>query len=662
MPCLFRSVHLRALLGYCLLAVTFAWPLPAHLGTRVLGTPGGDTGVYVWNLWVFRHELVTNHSAPLFTSTILSLDNRADLSLHNYTVFADLLGLPLIPLLGTVATFNLLYLLMIVINGYAMFLLARQVSGRAMESWLAGVLFAFAPCLVARSTAHFSLVMAAPIPLFLLLLHRLDRNPRWETAAAAGVVLSWAAFCDPYYCIYCGMLAAWHLASRCFGMDLVRRVVAGRAPGRIALDVLTGLVAVIVAWIFWTGGGNVTILGARIAMRTLYTPVLLLTILAMAQIAVRFRLHVMLRNSPYGLPLFRLAPYSVVTACALLCPLLYALGRRIADGRFVSPPVFWRSSMPGVDLLSFVLPNPNHPWFSGFTRSWVTHRPGGFEENVASLTFVALFVIGFAAFRLRARMPRYWILLAVVFAALAAGPFLRFAGVMTYVPSPWAIARYLPVVSSARAPARFMAVAMTAIAVLFALGLGAMCDRSGARRKLVLALASAAMLFELLPAPRVLYSAEMPSIYGRIATDPRDVRVLELPFGVRDGLMSAGNFSAASQFYQTFHHKRLIGGYLSRVSSYRVASMRRRPILAALMQLSEGRAIPPDALPALRSVAPDFLRAARLGYVVIDRERASAELEAFAVDVLHLEKIGEAGNRVLYRPVSRGSDILALLP
>ncbi len=40
----------------------------------------------------------------------------------------------------------------------------------------------------------------------------------------------------------------------------------------------------------------------------------------------------------------------------------------------------------------------------------------------------------------------------------------------------------------------------------------------------------------------------------------------------------------------------------------------------------------------------------RLGYVVIDRTRASAELVEFASRVLVLEKIGASGGRELYRP------------
>ena len=78
-----------ALSAFVLVAVLQSWPLPIRLFTHLTGPPAGDTGVYVWNTWVFRHELVEGRRSPFYTDRIFSLDARADLSLHNYTVFAD---------------------------------------------------------------------------------------------------------------------------------------------------------------------------------------------------------------------------------------------------------------------------------------------------------------------------------------------------------------------------------------------------------------------------------------------------------------------------------------------------------------------------------------------------------------------------------------------
>ena len=89
-------LHLAAALAFVVLAAFLTWPLPLHLGTHLTGPPAGDTGSYVWNLWVFRHELESGR-LPFYTSSILTFGNQApiDLSLHNYTTFANLIAAPM---------------------------------------------------------------------------------------------------------------------------------------------------------------------------------------------------------------------------------------------------------------------------------------------------------------------------------------------------------------------------------------------------------------------------------------------------------------------------------------------------------------------------------------------------------------------------------------
>src|SRR5918995_2444256 len=179
--------HARAILLYAVVALAFAWPLPVQLSTHLTGSVDSDTAVYVWNQWVFQHELVENRSLPYFTGKIFSLTPKANLSLHNYTTFANLLALPLIPRLGVVAAFNVVFLTLTVLTAYAMFLLARDLTkGAEAESWLAGLLLAWCPVLVTRGAGHFSLVAAAPLPIFLLLLLRTTEHQRIRDALALG--------------------------------------------------------------------------------------------------------------------------------------------------------------------------------------------------------------------------------------------------------------------------------------------------------------------------------------------------------------------------------------------------------------------------------------------------------------------------------------------
>src|SRR5687768_638738 len=100
MPAFGARQSAAALLGYVCVAVVFAWPLPGALGKVLFESPGGDTGVYIWNLWVFRHEIVEHGRFPFFTLEILALNAGAPLTLHNYTSLANIIAFPLLPLLG----------------------------------------------------------------------------------------------------------------------------------------------------------------------------------------------------------------------------------------------------------------------------------------------------------------------------------------------------------------------------------------------------------------------------------------------------------------------------------------------------------------------------------------------------------------------------------
>jgi hypothetical protein len=641
--------HLWAIAGYAVVGVGFAWPLPARLATHLTGPPSGDTGVYVWNLWVFHHEIVHHHAFPYLTSTIFSLDPQADLSLHNYTIFANVLGLPLLSQVGVVATFNLLYILLTIVTAYAMFLLAREVTKSDAAAWLAGVLFAFSPTLVARGTAHFSLVEAAPLPIFAWLLLRAERSGSRLLGAALGATAAWAALCDVYYGVYCLMLALFHLAARTLRLELRWR----DGPGSRWAHVLTGLIGIVagvVGWVAVTGGGRFDLLGRTVTVQGLHNPVLALCLLALVRLALATRPRLRVTVPPEIWRLIALIPYGTIAGLAILSPWLYTLAARAIEGRFVAYRVFWRSSPAGVDALAFFMPNPSHPLYGALWQGWLTARPGGFAENVAGIPLIVFLVVGFAMWRTGTWLSRYWVSLTLAFGALALGPFVVVGGMNTYVPTPWALLRYLPVIGAARTPARFSVVMMMGVAVLAALAIQRILEWSPGRRRLALGALGGVLMFELLPAPRVLYSAVPPAIYQRIASDPRDVRVLELPFGIRDGLSSAGNFSAASQFYQTFHHKSLIGGYLSRVSPRRVTRARSMPTRRALLILSEGRQLTPKEMAEVEPRARTFLSRSRIGYVVIDRSRAAPALVSFALQMFDLEKIGEAGSRELYRP------------
>jgi hypothetical protein len=385
------------------------------------------------------------------------------------------------------------------------------------------------------------------------------------------------------------------------------------------------------------------------SIRSLYTPMLVLTILVLARAAWSCRTSLLRFDRTTALRVLRLATVAGVFATALLSPVLYAVGLRIADGRWDWESVFWRNSPRGVDLAAFFLPNPNHPLAPDAIRAWLTPRPDAYFENVASLTLVALGTVGIA-WRAGWRIPRLWGAFALVFGALALGPFVHVGGLNTYIPGPWALLRYVPVLGLARTPSRFSILAMLMIAILFGLALTWLGRRWPTRRRALVTTLGALLIVELLPAPITLYSAAVPDFYRRIAAAPEDVRVLELPFGIRDGTSSIGDFTARSQFFQTVHGKRLIGGYLSRVSRRRVRDTRRDPMLDALLWLSEGRELDASRWRSLVESGAAFVERVNVGFVVIDRRRTARALREFVNTAFELQLIESDGEFELYVP------------
>ena len=634
-----------AVLGYVCIAIVFAWPLPVRMAEAMIGLPAGDAGVYVWNLWVFRHEIVQHQRLPFLTSEILALSGPVPLVLHNYTTFANVLAFPLIPLLGVLRTFNVLVMASGVMTGYAMYWYARLRTGDPAAAWIGGLLFGFSPFMSARGGEHFSLTLAAPIPVFAWLMYRMYENPSRRLACAAGATVAWAFLCDTYFAVYCLMIASFAATYSIFSVErqspAVRRVWP-RAVVNLAILCVAGLIVGMIV----RGGGRMDMFGIRVSFTRLYTPVLVLTGLIGIRVwlSLRPRLVKVVSVTPYA----QAAVLAALVCVVVLSPVLFATGSPFSQHGLISPQVWWRSSPPGVDLLAFFAPNPLNPIVGRMSYDWLASMPAGFNENVASIPWVAMLTIVGAIWLGRFRPHKGWLIFMGVFACLSLGPFVSVAKHLTYVPTPWAVLRYLPIVGAARMPTRMTILVMLAMSMLLAFAIHELRTRTRYPRLLTFGIA-ALLVFELLPAPRTLHSAELPEPYRIVSTDPRPVRVLSLPFGLRDGVSSRGNYSSITQFYQTFHEKPLVGGYISRLPGDSISRYRGNSTLRVLMRLSEGTEVDPEMMARGARNADRTMQRLQIGYVVIDLRRTPSALREFMQSAFPLTLMWSDQSYELYR-------------
>ena len=317
--------------------------------------------------------------------------------------------------------------------------------------------------------------------------------------------------------------------------------------------------------------------------------------------------------------------------------------------------MFWRSSPRGVDARLSSCRIPNHPWFGDRTRPWfLPPRPDAFPEFVG-----VVFARRARRDRVRRRggalLPPFWVAFTAFFAVLSLGPFVHVAGVNTYVIGPWALLRYVPLIGMARSPSRFAVVATLGLSLLLALRVpGALA--SGGRRAWRLGWRSSLALLrvELLPAPRPLHSAAVPEVYDMVGEreQPRRIGTSARAADRHSRRhVVAGKFQRAAAFFQTRHRRPMVGGYLSRVSSWRKVENMRMPMLGALTRLSQGGSLSSEDAERASDARDAFLARSCTRFVLVNRRRASAELHEFARRTLRLTPVAQDPDYALYTPV-----------
>jgi len=602
--------HLLVLGLYTALAVVLTWPLVRHLSTHVPGsyTWAFDEYTFVWNTWWFRYALFDLGQNPLYsTHTFYPLG--ISLVLYTYNLFNALVSLPLQPFLPLPAISNLTFLLATVLSGYGTFLLVEYLLPNTRHAsrithhaaFLAGLIYAFGSYrLVYASIGHYDMWSTEWIPFYALFLLKTVREPRLRNAILAGLFLVLAMLCEMIFGVFLGMLTLVVLA-----FALGRR---GRAN---------------------VSGGLSALLGRLIVMS--------------------------------------------LVATLLYSPVLVPILREMSSGYELAG---WGDAQKlSVDLLGLVTPTALHPLGGNWTETLRQTREGTARFHDVNTVFLGWAGLGLAvvgALRYRRRLAT-WISSAILFAIFSLGPLLQINGhsifdldgLMVNVPLPFILLHYIPVVKANRVPNRFSVVLMLALAILTGFGAHWLLRKmaSGKQQPAYLLLVpcalllAAPLLFEHWSVPLPLTDARIPPVYEQVAADPADFAILQLPLGWRNSFGVQGAENTRTQYYQTYHRKRLLSGNISRNPPFKFDYFRRVPILESLTTIETYGQVDAERRAADQATAAGFVSFYDIRYVVVapgvpgrppyvDTRDATV---AYVEEVLPLEKIYDQDGWLLYR-------------
>ena len=240
-----RSGWLPALLSYILCSFLFTYPLIFRLTTHVPGQIAGDVPVNIWNLWWLKKALLAGAS-PLH-SDYLFAPYGVSLAFHAFVFVKGLLAFPLQAFVPPWVAYNLVVLFTFAMAAWAMYLLARHLTGSAPAAWVAGLVYGFSPYMLTRGLGHLNYLSSEWMPLYILCLLRLQAEGGRRWAVGAGLFMLLTAYSEYYYLIYLTLFTALYLGYQLWrdsAAVLNRRFLSG-------LALLVGLALVGFSPILW---------------------------------------------------------------------------------------------------------------------------------------------------------------------------------------------------------------------------------------------------------------------------------------------------------------------------------------------------------------------------------------------------------------------------
>ena len=588
-----KSKGLWAFLLYALTSLIFTYPMIFRLnafpytGAEPL-PPGSDIFIYLWDMWWVKQALMS-FSNPFWTDYLFHPYGVSLLFSLANIVWA-IISMPFQSFVSLIAIYNLCFIFSLILSGMGAFWLIRYLTKSTWGAFIGGVIFAFAPYHFVH-IGHMTCFSVQWLPFFILFFLKMFDGKGWSNAILAALFWAFTCYSDLNYAVFITVFIILFFIFKCryerkqiFSKSYLKRLI------------LMGCVFTILV-------------------------------------------------GPYAMAIFRF------------------LFSGEAD---ISHPLH-SSVSQSADLFSFFVPSFMHPIFGQIVRPFYEHvttyngyKLGGYIEVTAFIGFSTIFLVIFALRSLGRRRLRFWIFTAIVFFVLTLGPVLKAGGLVKIpagwmhldkiarqiepnldplaleimkksvgIPLPYLLWHFTPFLSGAESAGRLNIMFVLSWAVLC--GFGAKClfekikKRNKAGAQFICAGLTLFILFEYAPFPIKMVECPVSIFYKRLADDPDDYALIDLPIlnsqldanlGTASNKRLFGGFnntsSKRSMYNQTVHHKRIVNGMTCRryqnIRNFidNTAIMR---LLAYPQELSDEEAIP-DLSP---------LKKHKIKYIVLHR-------------------------------------------
>lgn len=561
---------------YALLAVVMTWPLVTHPGSRIawdLGDPAFICWVLLWTggqtLKALHGDFNALHD---YWNGNIFYPEKLTVAYSEHFTPQMLQTLPIFAATGNVVLcYNVLYLSTIVLAGWGMYLLVRELTGRPLAAFIAGLAFAFAPYRISQGP-HLQVLSSQWMPLVLYGFRRYFVTRRTRPLVGAGAALAVQNLSCGYYLLFFAPFAGLYCLYEMADRRLFRspRVWASLAAAAVAVAVVTW--PFVSPYLKLRRHGDVGVRSYQEAV--LYSA----DVYSFAQVSPKSRLEGDLvtafpKGEGEGFPGFAILALAGAGV-------VWGIGRARAEARS-TPASRWQQRAGWIAgaalaldlaailylLLAGSLPIPAHG------------RP---YHDVPPLIAAAAALAGLllalspAVRRFVRGVPGstfgFYAIATVAAAVLALGPRIMSAGRPVGAgPYSW-LFDYVPGFDGIRVPARYLMLVACFLAVLAGIGAAAAIARLGRRAALaVLAVAAVGILAEAWVAPmavsqpvaargyettpRELYTGgEMGPLYQFVRDAPGPIVLIEFPFG-------DPAYDTLATYYAGYHRRPLVNGY-----------------------------------------------------------------------------------------------------